>query len=160
MIDTTAFFEDASESLSRYERKAGKMEQWKKEHDDAMKCFRLEEVLAFGLSIYHFINQVDENWRIKVHRNLVSYDAGMENAIADLYRWWLKPCGHLLSQIEAFERNGFDVTGAKEFLSASREVKGILTADAEFFADDGLTRLKDAALEDHSQGKTEEFLAM
>jgi len=148
---------EAQESLARYERKTDYYEEhWKQDHQEAMRCFDFEEVLAFGLSLYDYLNRIDEAWRAKVHRQLISYDAEFDRLIEELYRLWLKPCDRILNRLTSFEKH-FEVEGAKEFRAACREVKGLLTPDEEFFSQDRLVRLRDEAVAANLRGDVEEM---
>ncbi len=152
--------QDVRDGLKRYEERTQRYEeqpeQWKQDHDAAMRCFDFEGLLALGLSLFDFINRVDEAWRVKVYRGLVPYDATMDQVIEGLYRVWLRPCDRLHARLAELEKH-FDVKGASEFRAACREVQGILTRDDEFFTGDRLAELRDEAVEDHRAGSTEDM---
>ncbi len=155
------FFQDASEFLNWYDRRTEEcQDQWKKDHVEAMNCFRLEELVAFGLSIYHFLNRIDEAWRIKVHKKLVGFDHKVEERLISLYRSWLRLSRRLKESISRFEKAKFDVVGADEFRGACREVQGILTQDSDFFADQEFRKLQNEAAKEHSARKTEKFRSL
>jgi hypothetical protein len=161
--ETDETIQDAQESLRRYENRSARYEEqperWKQDHNAAMHCFDFEGLLAFGLSLFDFINRIDEAWRIKVFRNLVPYNPTVDEGIEELYHLWLKPCDRLLVRLSELEKY-FDVAGAKEFRSACREVQGILTEDEEFFAHDQLVRLRDEAVEANRRGEVEEMRSL
>ncbi|HKI35497.1 MAG TPA: hypothetical protein VKA46_26815 [Gemmataceae bacterium] len=160
MSVTDETIQDAQESLQRYEKRSERYsqqpEQWKQDHEAAMCCFDFEGLLAFGLSLYDYINRIDEAWRVKVYRNLVPHDPAVDKVIEELYRGWLKPYDRVLARLSALEKH-FDVAGAKEFRSACREVQGILTPDEEFFIHDRLARLRDEAVDANRRGEAEEM---
>src|SRR5882724_11200822 len=105
MSKSKMLFEEASESLNRYERRAEAYEeQWNKDHDKAMRCLAFEELLAFGLSIYQFINHIDEAWRRKVHQGLMEYDPAVKNAITSLFKSWLRCCKRVEKRLTALEK--------------------------------------------------------
>jgi hypothetical protein len=160
MNATDATIQDAQESLQRFERRteryAEQPEEWKQDHDAAMRCFDFEGLLAFGLSLFDFINRIDEVWRVKVFRGLVPYDPASDEVIGDLYRWWLRPCDRILARLSELEKH-FDVEGSKEFRSACREVQGLLTRSADFFTHERLARLRDEAVDANRRGESEEM---
>lgn len=151
-------FQDACESVSRYKNRTQMYEEgWKKEHNEAVKCLEFEEILVFGVSIYEFLNRLDEMWRLKVHKKQVEHDPKIDEAIERLYEAWLAPCDMVTARLDSFENAGYEVAGAKEFRSACREVKGLLTADSDFFRHQNLLTLRYEAIEEHRAGKSVEL---
>jgi hypothetical protein len=155
--------QNARDSLRRYEEQTEQYgeqpEQWKQDHEAAMRCLDFEGLLAYGLSVFDFINRIDEAWRIKVYRNLVPYKPEVDKLIDELYHWWLRPCDRVMAQLVALEKH-FDVEGGKEFRSACREVQGILTRDEDFFRHGRLTQLRDEAVDANRRGEAEEMRSM
>ena len=149
------FFQDAVESLERYKRWAESCkERWKSDHDEAMQCLELEEVLVFGMAVYHHINRMDEVWRLSVHRKRTAFDPKVERLIMKLYRVWLRVYTVLGKMLRGFEDAGYDVAGAEEFRAMCREIRGILTPDEKFFTDEAFFQMEDSALRLHRAGKT------
>ena len=145
----------AREQLQRYERSS---ESWKEDHEAAQRCLDFEGLLAYGVSLVHFIDAIDLAWRTKVYQKQLPHDVKMEEAIDFLYERWLNPCERMTRKLESFEEQGFLVSGADEFRQASCEVKGIRTPDNEFFAgNDALLRKQDEAVEAHRRGETVEL---
>ena len=127
-------------------------EQWKADHDRAMECLDLELLLQWGLSCYDAINFADEKVRSLARSGKLEFTPEVADVITTAYRSWMKPCETVIRQLEAFERDGFSVEKAERFRSACREVRGILTDDAEFFGD-GLVELRDGAIDAFRTGE-------
>jgi len=155
------FFQEARESIDLYEtRTETYAERWKKEHDEAMECINLEELIAFGITIFDLINRLDEIWRRKVHENRIPYNPDVDAAIETLYAKWMGPFDRVMAQVNKFRQAGYNVAGEQEFISAHREVKGILTSASDFFTDEKLADLKDNAIDEHLRGNLIEFQEM
>jgi hypothetical protein len=132
-------------------------EPWQREHDQVKECFRLEDRLAEGVSVFQLISRIDENWHTHVSKNPSDYDADVEKAIARLYERWLRAAKADLEQIELMEGRYGTVQGADEFQRCCSEAEGLLTSDAVFFSDDALIDLRDNALDGHRRGDTTEM---
>jgi hypothetical protein len=141
--------------VDRYNRRAASYEEnWKGDHDDAMRCVELEEVIALGLTVYNLINRMDEIWRLAVHKKKVAYSPKVDKLITKALRDWLRGCKILAKIIKKVEGLGYEVTGAEEFRLACREAEGILTPDEAFFDGEKLQGLEAAALKSHRAGRT------
>jgi hypothetical protein len=152
------FFMDAAESLQRYQRRAAACAaSWKHANDAALFCTELEEVLVFGMAVYHHINRMDEVWRLNIHRQRIAYDPKAEKRITMLYRAWLKVYTALGKILAALEEADYDVAGAQEYRAMGREIHGILTPDEKFFTSDAFLQLEADAIRAHRQGKTVEI---
>lgn len=148
-------FEDAQYSIRKYQKSSKSYEEkWKTDHEEAMKCMDFEAIIAFGLSIYQFLNNLDEMWRMNVLKGQMAHDKSVDDVIDKLYRAWSEPCGHLLNSLASFEKAGYEITGADKFRAACREVEGLLTTDNDFFHHDKLLELRDRAIDEHHDGKS------
>lgn len=133
------------------------VEKWKEEHDLAMKCWEFEMLLQHGLSVYEAINIADETWRRHVLQKNAEYDPAVSKRITQLYKRWMRPCEHVMAELEVHERHFGVVEYADQFRRACREVKGLLTDDNEFFSGEKLTRARDEAIDAHRGGQCEQW---
>lgn len=150
----TTHFASLDRHIQAY-REETEQEQWKADHDVAMKCMSFESHLGLGVSLFESINRIDEAWRAKVHAKQVEYDPAVDEQIAFFYLWWFSPSDVLLDVLDYFESLGFQVEHADRFRAACREVHGLLSNDTEFFAGDRLAQLRDDAIESHRRGECE-----
>ena len=133
-------------------------EQWQQDHEDARDCHVLEFLLRTSLRFLDEIGNLDNKNRLLVLQG--EAEAGAEELAAKLYQHWFKGATTILMpSLTAMEGKGYQVEGAVEFRTACREVKGILTPDAQFFDGERLVDLRDKAIEAHRRGETEEWEA-
>jgi hypothetical protein len=109
---------------------------------------------------YNLLNRVDEIWRLGVHKKKVEYNPEVDQSLTKCFRKWFDVSVSLAKGIERFSSRGYDVTGAAEFLSACREVEGILTPDGEFFTHRKFLALEAAAIKSNRSGQTAELRSM
>jgi hypothetical protein len=127
----------------------------------AVLCFDLADSVSQGVDLFRSINQLDEDWRLMVFGEALPYDAAFENRIGKLYRFWLDTTQAVLAAYErlatTYAARGFDMRPVEALYSAVREVAGLLTDDARFFAHDQLVDLRDAAIDAHQAGHSVEM---
>jgi hypothetical protein len=138
--------------LSAY---AEESELWNRDHRLAMASADFEDHLAFGLKLFDRITEIDQSWRREVFSGMVDYDSGFDAEIRELYEAWNKPCDLNEAVLSWLESRFGPVNHAEEFRSHCREVKGILTPDDQFFADEKLVDLRDQAIDDLRGGNVE-----
>ena len=131
-------------------------EHWKTGHTDAMACYEFEDHLQSGIEIFDSITRFDEDRRLRVLKGQIPYDASTEQQIQGLYKDWLQPSALAATILEHYESLFGDVKHADEFRSRYSEAKGIVTPDNEFFSDDTLVELRDAAIDEHRRGDTQD----
>ncbi|QDT67078.1 hypothetical protein [Calycomorphotria hydatis] len=136
---------------------ANDVEQWQVDHELAMICYDVEEKLAVGLCIYGIVNDLDEAYRLAVAEGELEYLESFDETMLTIFGWWLRPCDKLIREINYLQDKGHTIERADEFITATREVRGILTPDDQFFTGKTLTELCDQAIDDHQAGKTEGF---
>lgn len=134
----------------------GAIESWKALHDEASTCIDFEELLALGNSAFELIDRWDVIWHQKVHAGSIPYDAEHEQEILNLYKLWMAPSEYVLQEIGRFERNGYELVGAKEFRKRCEDGRGLMSSDDDFFGEE-LRSLQDQALTAHRDGETEAF---
>ncbi len=132
------------------------VERWRLEHDDAMKCRDFELLLKLGLDAFETLNRIDAEVTASVFRG--ERDQADIGFVELVYRLWRVPAIEVERRLEDFERSGFRVEFADEDRAACREVDGLLTSDAGFFRGDALVELRDAAIEAHRRGETEDLV--
>ncbi len=129
-------------------------ELWKKDHALAMAYYDFQDFLEFGISVFDSITKIDEDWRARVLRHELEYDAAIANRILDVYKTWLEPCAAIERIVPLLEQRFGTVANVAEFRSRCREARGIVTPDEQFFAGDALVSLCDTAIEENRNGET------
>ena len=110
-------FESARQAVDAYSENA---ETWKPDHDLAMACVHFEDLLLKGIQSLGEIVAYHQTWQVlsgQVEPNL-----SMDQAIWDMYAWWLRPCKRVKRELRFFERQGFTVEHAAEFRDALRRL--------------------------------------
>jgi hypothetical protein len=134
MTDTIKFLKSQIESA----------EQWKNDHDRAMQCANLQDLIKLGITVHGIIRGVDDLWSRKVQSRAANFDPAIVNSLRAAYEWWIAPCAQIFSWISKFEEEGFKVDGATELRNAYSDVRGILRTDTpEIIA--GFAKISDAA---------------
>lgn len=126
---------------------------WKQDYKAAQLYFDFCDLLKDGAELHKEICKLDENWRLDIYRGVVPFDPEMDQRIGELFR----RLAGIMFTIERdllphFDRES-DVDDAGEFIKICRELRGILTDDKDFFADDALIALRDDALDQHAGGQ-------
>jgi hypothetical protein len=87
----------------------------------------LEAVVSLGMSLYHFVKQLDR--RVAEAVGAGEYELSEIDArrVAGWYTDWLTPCDSLLTAIGNAESAGHSIAGSEEFRGACRDVRGILS---------------------------------
>ena len=63
-------------------------EGWKSDHDAAMECRDLEDLLRRGIGLFYWLRLADESWSKKVQGGTVPFDAARAKSIYKQYKWW------------------------------------------------------------------------
>lgn len=140
------------EQLKLYEEQP---EKWKRDHDRAMACREVEELIAFGNHVFGRISRLDEHWHGLMFREEIPYSAEFEKDLLDLYRDWLNTSEQLLPSIKRLELDEYVVDGAEQLRDHCEAIRSLLTPDNAFFHPHRLTLLGDEAIAAHRRGETE-----
>jgi hypothetical protein len=107
--------------LSLYQKQA-EDEQWKGDHEDAMKCRDLEEFISIGLGLFNSMKERAYAVQDAIARGSLGYDPDISQAFIDGYKQWMRPCATVERAIRAFESRGYQVDKADEFRGAVEEI--------------------------------------
>lgn len=108
-------------------------DEWKKDHETAMKCRDLEDRLRVGMGLYRFFRGTDELWSRSVQAGREEFDADFVREVHSAYQWWLRPCDAMLDAINRIEKQGYAVEGADEFRQAVLTIKRAVNIDLDGF---------------------------
>jgi hypothetical protein len=125
-------------------------ESWKADHDEAMKCYDTERMLRYGIDLFYSIRLADKAWSKQVQRGSEKFDPERVRSLYNAYRWWLKPCGRILSVLQESERKS-KVEGAEAFRDCVRTAERLVATDLE-----ALLESSAQAAEGNSEPLTEE----
>ena len=112
-------FESARQAVDAYSENA---ETWKPDHDLAMACVHFEDLLLKGIQSLGESVAYHQTWQQQGLSGQVEPNLSMDQAIWDMYAWWLRPCKRVKRELRFFERQGFTVEHAAEFRDALRRL--------------------------------------
>ncbi len=79
-------------------------EPWKADHDTAVQCFEMEEVLAVGNMAYDLVSFIDAAWQDRVARGKVLFKEEDDRRIGESYRKWIEISGARLTRFGGWLR--------------------------------------------------------
>lgn len=107
--------------LQLYQQQAA-AEQWNGEHETAMQCRDLEELIGIGLSLFNSLKERAHAVQDGIVRGAIQYSPEISEAFVEGYQDWLQPCAAVESAIQRFESRNYQVDKAEEFRLAVREI--------------------------------------
>lgn len=149
------FVRKASQHVRRFQADVER-EPWKLEHEQAMRCYALQEALTRGVWLFNTLVDLD----MALRSNLVKDPARTDkittetlSAMTTLMRWWLKPCERVAAEIRLMERRGFEVAHAAEFRKCYQEAQWMV--DDNPFDHEAFVEAKDQAVDQLRAGDVE-----
>lgn len=97
----------------------GELDGWKHQHQEAMQCYRIEELIQVGLACYAMIDGANLVWRRHVAREERPFDAGIDDQFKGLFRDWRSSTTRVLESAVELRKRGFDVSGLDELVASS-----------------------------------------
>ncbi len=113
-------FGPAQRQLRAYE------ESWQQDHDIAMYCGGIEEMLAVGLSTFQLLERVNRSWRDRVFRGTQEYREEANAALQSCYRVWLAVTEAVLAPVPTLEKQFGVVEGAADVRVCVAEARRLL----------------------------------
>jgi len=110
----------------RQEAEADATEAWKPDHNLAIQCFKIEEMLRKGMQIFRGIREQDESWSRKVQDGTSGFDEARARHFRARYEAWYAPCDQVLDFIDFCEKNYRVIEGSNEFTRARLLVRELL----------------------------------
>ncbi len=135
-------------------------EPWQRDHDEALKCFEAGQWIEALNFFFDQLMLLDTKWRSEIYRGQRPHDAAFDQLLGKVVPEWVRAASDRLKAVEELERAGYAVDGANDLRRRIADAKGMTTPDDEFFNNDKLVALRDAALEEHRRGETEAFERM
>ena len=132
-------------------------DEWKRDHDEAMKCYDFEDFLLIGIGLFNAITDFDERHRARVLSGEIEFDPDHGELVRHAYSYWLEPCDDIAAHINKLRAEFGEVKNSEKFLSLCREAKGILADDANFFSGEALVKLRDEAIDEFRDGESLEY---
>jgi hypothetical protein len=106
-------------------------EAWQRDHDAAMTCREVEDLIQLGLGLFHMIRLGDHLWSKKVQSGASQFDPARAQHIHNEYVRWLNPTEDLLGLIGDMEKKLFEVDNADQFRNAVRLARKLALVDVE-----------------------------
>lgn len=119
----------------------------------AMDCRDCEDFLRLGVDAFWWLSRADELVRDAVFSGRQPYDADIDEAIALLYKTWLKPCALADQWIKVQRDRNFVVDGLDEFRRCVAEVTAIVRNSKEVSGE--LAKMRDSAIASYEGGETD-----
>jgi hypothetical protein len=101
-------------------------ESWKQDHDEAMRCRDLEDVIAVGVSTFHLLRRIEQAWRDRVFRGTEAFAPEDDAGYREGYRLWLQTTESLLAQASSLAERFGTVSGAEELQECVRQARDLL----------------------------------
>jgi hypothetical protein len=94
---------------------------WRPEHDQAMACRDVEDLLADGILLFRRIGEIEaRNQRLALEGRIADIDGSLKET-DDLYRAWVEASQRWLTTAERMAAQGFGVEGLADFRAAIGE---------------------------------------
>lgn len=116
---------DISERI-RQETEDEATEAWKPDHNLAMQCLALEELLCKGMGMFRRIREQDVAWSRKVQSGEADFDSERARHFRGRYERWYVPCDHVLKAVDYYEKQYRVIEGSNDFRKARLLVRQIL----------------------------------
>ncbi len=153
MSDLT--FDYAKESVRRYTDADEELIQASRE---AMDCYDCEAFLQLGINAFEWLQRADIVIRKALYNEVYKYDPGVETALRELCRCWLKPCEDAFAWIVVQENRGFEVSNLSKFRDCCTEMKAIVESiSEESTMPSAIAVIASQAIQEHRDGETAEF---
>ncbi len=150
---TTLAFREARRHVYRFSDESEIL----RDHREAMECLDCEAVVQLGIDAFRWMVLADESVRRLIYSG-TQFDADMSEMLTQLFRHWLKPCGVVNGWIAVQKQRGYDLPNLEEFRRCEREVQAIVRSlDADELTD-SMSAARDAAVAEHRNGETAEFV--
>jgi len=113
-----------------------------------------------GIDAFNWLIRADRSERLAVFRGERAYDPAVDEELATRCKRWLEPGPFAEEWIAAQERRGYQIDNLEEFRDCVREMAAIVAAAglAEAALPAPLQELRDAAIQEHRNGETAEFI--
>ena len=128
-------------------------EAWKTDHDAAMACYDVEDMILRGLALFFGIRRADESWTKKVQAGTLQFDPKRAQSIHQEYEWWLAPCDDVLAALNKAERSFKQVENAEVFRRCVNLARRLVLIDV-----DGLIESHEQIVRGEVEAITEEDL--
>ncbi len=150
---TTLAFREARRHVYRFSDESEIL----RDHREAMECLDCEAVVQLGIDAFRWMVLADESVRRLIYSG-TQFDADMSEMLTQLFRHWLKPCAVVNGWIAVQKQRGYDLPNLEEFRRCEREVQAIVRSlDADELTD-SMSAARDAAVAEHRNGETAEFV--
>jgi hypothetical protein len=101
-------------------------EAWKRDHEEAMKCWDLEELVTVGNWLFRILTRAENEFYADSRSGRMPLEPAHKQTLLVAYRIWLAGSIQLLSRVEEFEAKDYQFKGADDLRSHRQEVERIL----------------------------------
>jgi len=121
------------EQRQLYSRQTSELnpDQWQHDHERAMCCRNVEDVIRYGLMLLATIRRHNDVWAREVSAGATEFSWDTARDFAEHYSWWLKKTKAILQIVHRCETQCcFEVEGADELRQEFQEVS-LMSLDTE-----------------------------
>jgi hypothetical protein len=98
------------------------VEPWKEEHDRAMACWTVDDLVSLLLFVLQRLRRHNTRWAQDVQKERGLFSWELARSFADAYRAWYETSQLALKAVDACQRHGFSVSEAAQLREESRQV--------------------------------------
>ncbi len=109
--------------LSAYTDKESWKNDHKNDHIEAQSCLDVEEVLAWGVTLYRGLNDMEARAQTRASGRAGTEEALMLEVMPLLYKLWLDASEFFLDRARGFVRAGYSVAGLEAFEATVEEAR-------------------------------------
>ncbi len=129
-----------------------------KHHRAAMECRDCEAILQLGIDAFQWLVRADETIRAAIFSEAAEQDDEIDVATNQLFRGWLVSSERIRVLITMTLERGYVPDNLEEFRRCQAEVAAIVRSLDSAELTRPMCDLRDAALREHADGETSEFL--
>lgn len=111
------------ENLDFYIRSSGETVNWQTEHQQALACFDLEDLIDYGLWVISSIRRYNDGWASAIENSKCTFSWDDATGFGQAYQKWLDTSERVLAVARAFEAQGYDVRRSGDLEEAISDVK-------------------------------------
>jgi hypothetical protein len=94
---------------------------WKPDHDQAMACRDIEDLLADGILLFRRIGEIEAKYQRLAFASRIEDVEGFVKEIDDFYRAWIEASQRWLMKAERMAAQGYTVEGLNAFRTTIEE---------------------------------------
>jgi hypothetical protein len=103
-------------------------ESWKQDHEAAMECWMLEDLVLTGLAVFNLLQRSEQAWRDRVFRGALEFDQETNEKCRQSWDGWLKVTRSILAKAAEMETIFGAIGGVSDLRRATAEISNALAS--------------------------------